>query len=314
MSAVTAASAHDQKSTNVRLPLAWRLALASLRLADRVWPALAARLAGRIFLTPQRRPRPARERQIISMAQVSTLRVGSEQVRVWEWGRGPTVLLVHGWEGRGAQLGALVSPLVRRGLRVVAFDGPAHGDSTGRRTNVLEFGRAIRVLAERYQPLAGVVAHSFGAAATALALRDGLTVEQVVFVAPWSALSRAGEAFRVKIGLSPRTIERMRANLERRLSTRWSDLDAATLAPAASVRLLVVHDLHDTEIPASEGRALANLWPGAEFASSEGLGHFRILRDLGVARLITDFLCGPAPAGHRDEGSSASSSTTSLGD
>ena len=48
------------------------------------------------------------------------------------WGAGPSVLLVHGWEGRGAQLGALVDPLVAAGYRVVALDGPAHGDSPGR--------------------------------------------------------------------------------------------------------------------------------------------------------------------------------------
>ena len=42
-------------------------------------------------------------------------------------------LLVHGWEGRGAQLGSLVGPLVEAGLSVVAFDAPAHGDSPGNR-------------------------------------------------------------------------------------------------------------------------------------------------------------------------------------
>jgi len=37
--------------------------------------------------------------------------------------------MVHGWNGRGAQLGAFAPELVRVGFRVVTFDTPAHGRS-----------------------------------------------------------------------------------------------------------------------------------------------------------------------------------------
>ena len=44
---------------------------------------------------------------------------------MYSWGSGPTVLLVHGWEGRGSQLSAFAPALVKAGFRVVAVDMPA---------------------------------------------------------------------------------------------------------------------------------------------------------------------------------------------
>jgi len=42
------------------------------------------------------------------------------------WGKGPTVMLVHGWSGRGAQLGELVEPLVAAGDRPALRRGALH--------------------------------------------------------------------------------------------------------------------------------------------------------------------------------------------
>ena len=54
---------------------------------------------------------------------------GTVRGRVYgDWGN-PTAYLVHGWGGWWQQLGAHVEPLLARGLCVVAFDAPSHGDS-----------------------------------------------------------------------------------------------------------------------------------------------------------------------------------------
>src|SRR5213082_3427517 len=107
--------------------------LAAIRLffavVGRVLPSLAGRLAASLFARPRRHRRPDRERALIARGAPLPLPQG---LSATQWGAGPAVLLVHGWEGRGAQLGALVDPLVEAGYRVIALDGPAHGDSAGR--------------------------------------------------------------------------------------------------------------------------------------------------------------------------------------
>ena len=110
-----------------------RVARAALAVGAAVSPALAARWAEALFFTP---PRPRKARAALPPG-ATRVDVQSQYGRlaVWSWGSGPAVYLVHGWGGRAEQLGAFVAPLVSRGLRAIAVDGPAHGASAGRRSS-----------------------------------------------------------------------------------------------------------------------------------------------------------------------------------
>src|SRR5258708_21826259 len=102
------------------------------------------------------------------------MQVGARRIETWVWGAGPSVLLVHGWGGGGAQLGPLVGPLVARGFSVVTFDAPGHGASDTGTVTIPEITSAIRAVAESRGPLAAVVAHSVGGTASVRALWEGL--------------------------------------------------------------------------------------------------------------------------------------------
>jgi alpha-beta hydrolase superfamily lysophospholipase len=115
--------------------------------------------------------------------------VDGRRLRGRRWGDGDPVYLLHGWGGSSAQLDALVAPLVQAGFSVVGFDAPSHGasdpgPSRRRRSTILEFAEALRAVAARHGRPYGVVAHSAGATAAAVALRDGLPATRTVFLAP----------------------------------------------------------------------------------------------------------------------------------
>jgi hypothetical protein len=122
--------ARQENSTNVRSFLRFGMGL-----TGRLAPELAARIAARMFVTPRRHQRPPREREVLAWGQ----RIEEAGGLVgWTWGEGPPVLLMHGWEGRAAQLGAFVGPLVAAGLKVVGYDAPAHGESAGKTATLIE--------------------------------------------------------------------------------------------------------------------------------------------------------------------------------
>src|SRR2546427_2034994 len=202
-----------QKSTIVRSSSDFRL-LPLVRTANRALshlaPALAAQAAERRFLTPPRRRRPKAEIDLLFTARARPMRVGARRIETWVWGAGPSVLLVHGWGGRGAQLGAFVQPLVARGFSVVTFDAPGHGASDAGRVTIPEMTDALRAVAATRGRLAGLIAHSAGATTATRALHEGVEASALVLVSPAADLEWPSVRFTDTRGFTPAVRERMR--------------------------------------------------------------------------------------------------------
>jgi len=266
---------------------------AGFRALNPAIPGLAARWAEALFFTPPRRLPSARERQCLAGARRFSVGSGQHTLAAWEWGQGPLVVLVHGWGGVAAQLGAFIAPLRARGFRVVAFDAPGHGRSRGRRSSLVDFASALRSVAGS-TAVHAVVAHSLGASATAFALDRGLLAERVVFIGPPANPARWTTMFGQRFGIAPAVLRAMRERWERRLGVRWAELDVVAAAGRQSTPLLVVHDTADREVAWADGAAIAEAWPGAELATTTGLGHQRLLRDPDVVERIVGFVARSA--------------------
>ena len=91
--------------TSRRPPLAITAARFGLRVLAPTAPSFAAAFAERLFLTAPRHRRPAWEEAILATAEPFEIPHQRSFLPAWRWGVGAsTVLLVHGWEGRGSQL------------------------------------------------------------------------------------------------------------------------------------------------------------------------------------------------------------------
>lgn len=282
----------------------WRFQVvrAGMRLLSAVSPALATAGLDRLWFTaPRTRPR-ADARRWLAGAEPLDVRVHGHRIAAWAWGRGPTILLVHGWGGHAGQMQAIGEGLLERGYRVVAFDAPAHGASGpsrlgGQRVSMLEIADSLRVVAAAAGPIEGVVAHSGGCTATALALRDGWQgPKRIAFVAPFGLPSLAIEPFARIVGASASATARFRSGVERRFARPWSDFDMPGLADTRPLPpALVVHDRDDHEVPPFNGQAIAAAWPAAHWLETTGLGHRRVLRDPGVIDGIAGFFAPLRP-------------------
>lgn len=290
----------SKKSTTVRSQTALRFARAALQTAYILSEDLGASLAERLFTSPRRHSRPERERAVLASGRPFTVEVllrsprwegARTRVACWRWGVGPTVLLVHGWEGRGSQLGALVEPLVAAGMSVVTFDAPAHGDSPGRRLYLTDHADAIIDVAAAVGPVHGIVAHSFGAAAVLLAhARAGVDAPRNVMLSPNVIIDDAVAKFARMVGLDDPDQAALEAQLAAHTGVGLPSLRLDLLAGARDAALLVIHDRDDREVPLLHGERLAALWPNARLAVTEGLGHRRILREPAVIAQVVEAL------------------------
>lgn len=312
---------HEQNSTTVRFitslstaaparasrasaPLSLRAVRGGMQALSRLSPEAAAAVAEHLFLTPRRRPRPPSEVDLLAPARRLSLRTRRGEVAAWQWGSpaAPPVLLVHGWEGRGAQLGGFVTPLLARGLSAITFDAPAHGDSEGRRSSIVHFADAVESAAEAFGPLQAIVAHSMGAPATLWASREGALARRLVLVAPPIDVRDFTRAMARTLGVPDDVRERVHRRLHAHLGVPVESLRADRIAARLRGPLLVVHDEEDREVPVACGEAIARAWPAAEILRTRGLGHHRILRDAAIQARVADFVAHDLPRASAAEG------------
>lgn len=289
-----------KNSTVVRSQTIIRLTKAALQTAYIVSEVFGTSLAERLFTSPRRHPRPPRERSVLASARPFSIDVAlrsphwhgkHRRVTAWRWGHGPAVLLVHGWEGRGSQLGAFVEPLVRAGLSVVAFDAPGHGDSPGRRLYLTDLADCIVDVARAVGPLHAIIAHSFGAAATLLAHHRGAVDAPCnVMLAPNVLIDDTVARFARAVALDDRDRGALEAQLANHNGVAADALQLEALVGQRDAALLIVHDRDDREVPFIHAERLAAAWPMAKLFTTHGLGHRRILRDDAVIAEAVAFL------------------------
>jgi pimeloyl-ACP methyl ester carboxylesterase len=262
-----------------------------LRTAATIAPGPTARWAARRFLTP--RPVGSRDDELEVLATATRGELVSDsglRLHTFVWGdEGPTVLLVHGWSGSVGQMTPFVSPLRRRGFRVVAHSAPAHGASGGTTTHVPEMARAVAVVARRFGPLHAIVAHSIGATAAARAVQGGAAVGRLAFVAPGTGPAGWVARFARAAGLT-RIRARLVAAIEARAGARLEELELAAIAPTLHVPVLAIHDGDDPLVSFEDARRAVGAMPSGHLVETSGLGHFRILREHAVVREIAAFI------------------------
>ena len=261
-----------------------------LTVLSSVSPWAATIVAHKAFVRPRRHPHKAWERELTTRATPFKLVAGGVQLQAWSWGRGPTVLLVHGWEGRAGQLAPMAEPLVQAGYRVVAFDAPAHGESEGKEIDLVVYRRAIQDVAVAVGPVHAVVAHSFGAIATSVAVDRGLEVERLVYIAPAVFNRDTPRHLAAAIGVPMPIMDRVRLRIEERHSITWESMWIDNIATGERPPLLVIHDDEDAEVPVAAAEYIAQTWPRAELVRTSGLGHRRILGDPMVAARTVGFV------------------------
>ena len=227
-------------------------------------------------------------------AEVAYPELSTGRVALWSWGRGPTVLLVHGWAGAAGDMAPMAAALVSAGYRAVLFDMPGHGDSekTGT-TNLLVYIQTLAALGQLVGPLYAVVAHSLGGTATAIALGEGLiTARRAVLLAPALSPWAFSWHFAQVIGLPTARVPGMVARTEEIVGRKADSLNAAEAVRGLEIPAYFVHDPDDLDVPFEHGQALAAAWKGAEFVSRPGVGHRRILRDAETVAGVVGFVGG----------------------
>lgn len=275
--------------------LTWplRLFVAAMNGLDQLMPQVTSRLMLAKFVAPRRKKNGRYTSRLPAGATRLAVQHNNQTLTGWCWdGDGPAILVVHGWESHTGRMSPLIKALLAHGCRIFALDAPGHGMSPQANTHLQDVGEAIRAMIEQHGSFHGIVAHSFGAAATAVMLsrHPELMPDKLVFLSPMRDLAQHLDIFAAVAQLTPARKERLQELVRQRLGLSFEDCSTVAAVRTFSRPGLVIHDQNDRLIPHAVGEEIARNWAGTRFVSTSRLGHRRGLSCQQVVSHITDYL------------------------
>lgn len=261
-------------------------------LGSYVAPKATADWGFELFLTPTRHPRPAREKQMLTLAEREDFPRG---LAVWKFGTGnKKALLVHGWDGRGTQLGSFVPQLLDEGYQVVLFDFPGHGSSAGSKTHLLEW---IDILQELWVAFGGfdlIIGHSLGGAAALLAqeLKPEFRPKKIVSISAPNYFPEIFERFCNAVGIKGRASRWFYLHMDRLSKGRKPHVvfPSALQGSEQLAETLILHDPKDLDVSFEHAIQIKSALKKARLVQIPGRGHRRILRAPESIAAVAEFL------------------------
>ncbi|NWF62783.1 MAG: alpha/beta hydrolase [Chloroflexi bacterium] len=250
--------------------------------------------AYRAFFSPSKYEVKAADEAILARGKNYRMPFDGGQLAVTTWGSsGPAVLLMHGWGGARAQMTGFVEPLLAAGYRVVAYDQPAHGESDGKLTNVLEISPTMEWVMQREGKFDALIAHSFGTLITSYSLvkRNFPAPSKLVYLGSFNRLLDSLPRFQVLANLPDEIMNGLRKMITENFGKNVLDeIVNENLVKQIHIPALMFHDRADSVTPVKDSRAIANAWSEAQYVETNGLGHRGALQSEDVHKQIIQFL------------------------
>jgi len=252
-------------------------------------PYVAAKLALKLFVHPKRKVRPAAEMEFLATGKQVTFK---SHRKARTWGKGPVIWLLHGWESRCSTFYQMIPLLVDNGYQVVAWDGPAHGESPGKSNSVPY--NAMSLTADMNQKLfdepVAILGHSFGGATLAVFSKIHRLPPTVIIVSAPTRINNVFTGFAKLIKLSEKATNKFIAMAK--VDTGYSPLAASLITNDFSniSSTLMIHDKGDNVIPFEDFEVLQNTWQSGTFLATENLGHRMTIKDPEILNAIVNFI------------------------
>ena len=280
-------------STNVRLcKTRQRVTRTFFNLLWNLTPTLSKGIIKRMFFTPTGYKSTPVERQYLDAGEEFEISIHDKAVRCWKWGSGPSILLAHGWNGRGIQLHHFIEPMIRKGYSAIAYDAPGHGESQGRTSSYFEFTDTIRTLLNSHDghDIRGVIAHSLGGSAVVNSIEKENCPLEVVLIAPALRLKEVLYGYFDSIGVPSAIYEILIKEYEDQFGYNMQRDNPINLLRKINSRILIVHDKDDPTIPYDDSKAISKRFANVELHTTERLGHKKVLADSSVVTRALDYL------------------------
>ncbi len=255
-------------------------------------PNIAGQRAVQLFRRPRSgRLRPKDESFLATAEQTDTLstKYGTIQSYSWNTKAERSIMLFHGWESNSARWRFLIPLLVKQNWQVHCIDAPAHGSSSNKFFDMLQYGEAIHIGTQHFQPHC-LLGHSVGGATLAYYLSHYTLppLQRIVLLGVPGTLRQMIQGFKDALGMSSRSQQVMDDAFEGHFQKSIDYFSTVDFCKRIQLPTLLVHDKQDKITPVAGGQACYEALPQGELMLTDGLGHS--LQDQTVYDRIITYL------------------------
>ncbi len=255
-------------------------------------PKKALNKAYVLFCTPRKGKILHEQEDFLEDAEDEIILVGDLEIQTYRWSNlGETILLIHGWESNAHRWKGLIKKLHKKGYNVIAFDAPAHGNSSGKILNVPLYTKCLQKIVELYRPN-HLLGHSVGGMTTIFHqyTYPSSEIEKLIVLAPPGELARIMNGYQGILKLSPKFMKALDQYFKDKHGFYFEEFSAAHFVKNLTHKGLLIHDKNDDIAPYSEAEAISKNWNGVQFISTEDYGHSLFFDE--VDTMVIDFLKG----------------------
>ncbi|MGB5653464.1 MAG: alpha/beta hydrolase [Robiginitalea sp.] len=253
-------------------------------------PARAGKLAYDTFVKVRDGRVKPEQQEYLDEARHSTETTAGSQIQTYQWkGPGPRVLLVHGWESNTFRWRKLIEVLRAAQFHVIAFDAPAHGNSTGKILHVPLYGECVEHMVREFEPKY-IIGHSMGGMAALYHAHrhPNESVEKVVTIGSPSEFEAIARSYQQMLGFNDRVLRAFDTAVYQEFGYHIHEFATAEFIRGNPKKGLILHDKLDQIAPFHASEKVHEAWENSVLVPTEGLGHSMHQDD--VNRQIVDFL------------------------
>ena len=271
------------------------------KVAGNIAPNTTIKILVKIMYTPRKRDyKPAHlecmEKATKFKFEVDEFRNPKKKLKLscYTWGKGDkTILLVHGWDARAMDFYKMIPALVENGYKVVAFDGPGHGESEGERSNLVDFKEIMLSLIKKKIGIPyAIIGHSMGGGADTYLLMDyDLEVKRLVTIAIPTVSKKFFDGVFDAMKIPGKTRHVFFKSMAEEFGEPIEKYNLLTRKePIKADEILMVYDEEEDVVPYSDLKEFLAIHPDIKTFNMKGVGHYRIIKNKQVVEAIVDFL------------------------
>jgi len=255
----------------------------------------AAEKAFELFCTPYPGSKIKRSPSIFEKAEKLHLNMDDYQLVGYRWNhpQPKKALILHGFSSSIKKFDHFVAPLLKKGYEVIAFDAPAHGESSGKTINAFIYRDMIKAVYEKYGPIQSFIAHSFGGLSLSLFMEEQVYQDnkKMVLIAPATETESALKSFAGFLNIDDEVLNELRKIIQEKSGRTIDEISIRTLAHKIKAEVLWIHDEEDDVTPWADAEKIQqDGHDNFQFMLTKGLGHRKIYKDGKVKKAVIEFL------------------------